>query len=81
MSDDEIEHGLAVLFYHVWLAFTEGTGIDPADLEGLLEVTGLTEWRPATEAEAAAMDADLGAGDTILALTADGKRVRDAGRP
>jgi len=80
LNDDEIEHGLAVLFVGVWQAFTEGMGIDQADLETMLEATGLTEWRAATEVEAAVAEADLEAGDNILALTEDGKRVRDAGR-
>jgi hypothetical protein len=80
MNDDEIEHDLAVLFVGVWQAFTEGMGIDQADLETMLEATGLVEWRAATAVEAAAAEADLEAGDSILALTDAGKRVRDAGR-
>jgi hypothetical protein len=80
MNDDEIEHGLAVLFVSVWRAFTEGMGIDQADLETMLEATGLVEWRAATALEADASDDELEAGDSILALTDEGKRVRDAGR-
>jgi hypothetical protein len=81
MTDDDIERGLAVLFVYVWGAFIEGVGIDQADLEGVLEKTGLAEFRAATAIEAAAMGDEYEPGDTILALTEDGKRVRDAGQP
>lgn len=80
MNDDEIEHGLAVLFVGVWQAFTDGMSIDQADLKTMLEDTGLVEWRAATALEVDAYGDELEAGDNILALTEDGKRVRDAGR-
>ena len=79
MDDDSIEHGLARLFAEVWGAFIDGPSIiDGADIEAMLLTTGLVEWRRATEVEA--FKADIEAGDPILALTEDGKRVRDAGR-
>lgn len=82
MDDDEIEHGLAVLFAEVWAASLGGLGADGADLEAMLVKTGLVEWRAATETEAATMgeQLEIEPGDQILALTDAGKRVRDAGQ-
>ena len=80
MNDDDIEHGLAVMFAKVWDAFVEGLGVDGADLEVWVEATGLAEWRPATQEDVTVSNLDLEVGDQILCLTDAGKRVVKAGR-
>ncbi len=80
MNDDDIEHGLAVMFAKVWDAFVEGLGVDGADLEAWVEATGLAAWRAATIVDVTVSNLDLEVGDQILCLTEAGKRVALAGR-
>ena len=80
MNDDDIEHGLAVMFANVWDAFVEGLGAGGAELEVWVEATGLAAWRPATIEDVTVSNLDLEVGDQILCLTDAGKRVVLAGR-
>jgi hypothetical protein len=60
----------------VWDAFLGGVGIDPGDLEKLLETTGLAVWRQATEDEVEEFAGwDLEPGDDLLCLTEEGRQV------
>jgi hypothetical protein len=68
----------ARLFVQLWEAFTEGVGIDASEVEGMIEATGLVEWRPATAADVAYWSDrgwDFEEGDPALLLTEQGRQV------
>jgi hypothetical protein len=73
MSDDR--DGLERLFVKLWDTFLDGYGLDGAELQSLLEVSGLTEWRKATENDVAHSNVDIEVGDQLLTLTDEGKRI------
>ena len=80
MTDTEI--GLCRLFAACWEAFTEGMGIDPQDLESMLDHSGLAVWLPATEEDVQAWGDkfELEVGDMLLKLTPEGRRLATEGR-
>ena len=63
------------LFTKLWDAFSDGYGLDGAELQSLLEVSGLTEWRKATENNVAHSNVDIEVGHQLLTLTDEGKRI------
>jgi hypothetical protein len=64
----------------VWRAFIDGCGIDGADVEDMIERTGLAEWGEATAADVSRLGAEYEVGDPILRLPEEGRRVVCAAR-
>jgi hypothetical protein len=55
----ETTEKLALLADALWSAFMADATLDGADLQYILEQSGLTEWTPATAADAAAGECDV----------------------
>jgi hypothetical protein len=66
---------LAEFFTALWDIFCDGATIDGADLQVVLEQSGLCRWREITEEEAENGDCDYAAGDTVLDLNKDGREI------
>lgn len=75
-ADGSPAEPLAWVFAELWEAFTDHCwALDGADLERLIETSGLAFWRPATEEDVKNTKIDLEVGDAILCLTDEGRDV------
>ena len=72
---------LARLFSELWAVFLLGSGIDAAELQDLIERTGLAAWTDATAADVEASYMDIEVGEPILRLTEEGRAIYWRGQP
>ena len=76
--DPETQAALARLFLALWRVFLDdAVGIDGAQLQDLIDDTGLVEEVPATAEQVAISNADLEIGDSVIVLNDQGRVVID----
>jgi hypothetical protein len=68
------QFALETMFAQLWTLFIDGRQLDSAEMQDLIEKTGLATWREASEADMHD-DAAFDLGDPILVLTDEGHRV------
>lgn len=74
----ETQAALARLFLSLWRVFMDdAASLDGAQVQDLIDATGLVVEVPATAEQVALSNADLEVGDSIIVLNDEGKRVID----
>ena len=71
-ADTEI--ALAKIFAALWDTMADSNGLDPQEIQDLIDSSGLASWTELTKEEAEFTD-DSEEGEVILKLTSEGKTV------
>jgi hypothetical protein len=77
MTDDIIIK-LSKFFDTMWGMFIDGATMDGADLQDILDKSGLTSWYEATDDDV--KDTDYEVGDMLMGLNAEGREVIECAR-